>query len=221
MHKKILVAIAWPYVNGDLHPGHLAGYLLPADIFARYHRLRGHDVLMVSGSDCHGTPITVEADKQKTDPKEVVAKYHAKDIELFNLYNLSYNLYTKTTTDNHKRVVQEMFLELLKNDVIVKSTMQQYYSKEDKQFLPDRYVEGTCPYCGAKDQRSDQCEQCGRWLSDGELIDPHSKLTGKPVELKDTEHYFLDFEKMKPELKKYLDSKKQVWRKWVWNEASG
>ncbi|HLD03141.1 MAG TPA: methionine--tRNA ligase [Candidatus Dojkabacteria bacterium] len=221
MNKKILVAVAWPYVNGELHPGHLAGYLLQADIFARYHRLRGNDVLMVSGSDCHGTPITVEADKQKVVPQEIVAKYHTRDIELFNLYNLSYNLYTKTTTDIHKRVVQEMFLTLLKNDVIVKGTMQQYYSPEDQQFLPDRYVEGTCPYCGSKDQRSDQCEICGRWLSDGELIDPHSKLTGKSVELKDTEHYFLDFEKMSSDLKKYLDLKKQVWRKWVWSEAAG
>ena len=104
MSKNILVSVAWPYVNGDLHVGHLGGYLVPSDIFARYHRLRGHDVLMVSGSDCHGTPITVEADKKGTTPEKVVDEYHKKDMELFKQYNLSYNLYTKTTTDAHKPV---------------------------------------------------------------------------------------------------------------------
>jgi methionyl-tRNA synthetase len=219
MNKKILIGVAWPYVNGDLHVGHLAGYLLPADIFARYNRLLGNDILMVSGSDCHGTPITVEADKSGLSPIEVVEKYHKKDLELFNTYNLSYNLYTKTTTVNHKQVVQDMFLDLLKNDYIVKDTMQQYYSEQDKKFLPDRYVEGTCPHCNAKEQRSDQCEVCGRWLKDGELIDPVSKLTGAKVSLKETEHYFLDFQKLESQLKEYVAEHKQVWRKWVWQET--
>lgn len=221
MSKKILVAVAWPYVNGDLHPGHLGGYLVPADIFARFQRLKGNDVLMVSGSDCHGTPITVEADKQGMKPQEVVDRYHKSDIELFRQYNLSYNLYTKTTTEKHKQVVQEIFLELLRNDYIVKDTMKQYFSEEDQEFLPDRYVEGTCPHCNSKEQRSDQCEVCGRWLQDGELLEPKSKKTGAQVILKDTEHYFLDFVKLQSELQIYLDTKKDVWRKWVWNEASG
>jgi len=219
MNKKMLVGVAWPYVNGDLHVGHLAGYLLPADIFARYNRLIGNDVLMVSGSDCHGTPITVEADKSGLAPIDVVEKYHKKDLELFKLYNLSYNLYTKTTTANHKQVVQEMFLNLLKNGYIVKDTMQQYYSKQDDKFLPDRYVEGTCPHCNAKEQRSDQCEACSRWLKDGELIDPVSKLTGAKVILKDTEHYFLDFQKLESLLKDYVNDHKDIWRKWVWQET--
>lgn len=219
MNKKILIGVAWPYVNGDLHVGHLAGYLLPADIFARYNRLVGNDVLMVSGSDCHGTPITVEADKSGLSPIEVVEKYHKQDLELFRLYDLSYNLYTKTTTKNHKQVVQQMFLELLKNGYIIKDTMQQYYSEQDDKFLPDRYVEGTCPHCNAREQRSDQCESCGRWLKDGELIDPVSKLTGAKVVLKDTEHYFLDFQKLEPLLKDYVAEHKDVWRKWVWQET--
>jgi methionyl-tRNA synthetase len=221
MNKKILVSIAWPYVNGDLHLGHLAGYLLPADIFARYKRLAGDDVLMVSGSDCHGTPITVEADKQKLKPIDVVDIYHKKDVELFELYNLSYNLYTKTTTPNHKEVVQKIFLDLLNNDYIIKDTMKQYYSPAENKFLPDRYVEGTCPHCNAKEQRSDQCESCGRWLSDGELLEPYSKLSKSPVELKDSEHYFLDFEKASKELRAYVDIKKDIWRNWVWSEADG
>lgn len=219
--QKTLVAVAWPYVNGDLHVGHLAGYLLPADIFARFQRLYGNDVLMVSGSDCHGTPITVEADKLKLTPQQVVDKYHPNDIALFKQYNFSYNLYTKTTTSNHKKVTQQMFLDLLQNDYIVIDIMKQYYSSADNAFLPDRYVEGICPHCNAKDQRSDQCENCGRWLEDGALLEPHSKLTGASVELKDTQHYFLDFEKLQDQLKKYVYSKQDVWRKWVWAEANG
>ena len=209
--KNVLIGVAWPYVNGDIHVGHLGGYLLPADIMARFHRLLGHDVLMVSGSDCYGTPITVEADKKGMKPEEVVEFYHKKDLELFKLYGLDYNLYTRTTTKKHREVVHELFLKLLDNDYIEKGLMQQYYAVDDKQYLPDRYVEGTCPYCKAGNQRSDQCENCGRWLKDGELIDPVSKLTGSKVTLKDTEHYFLNFEKLEPELRKYLDENKENW----------
>ncbi|MBN1915694.1 methionine--tRNA ligase [Candidatus Dojkabacteria bacterium] len=229
--EKIFIAVAWPYVNGNLHVGHLAGYLLPADVFARYQRLRGRDVLMVSGSDCHGTPITVQADKEGKKPVEIVNEYHKRVVELFDLYDLTYNLYTKTTTENHKRVVHELFLELLKSGFIVKGVMKQYYSAKDNKFLPDRYVEGICPHCKAKEQRSDQCENCGRWLKDGELIDPVSKLSGESVELKDTEHYFLDFPKLENDLKRYLNgefdennekkSKKEIWREWVFAEAFG
>jgi len=221
MSRKVLIGVAWPYVNGDIHVGHLGGYLLPADIIARFHRLQGEDVLMVSGSDCYGTPITVEADKKGLKPQEVVGMYHIKDLELFKLYNLNYNFYTKTTTPEHKKVVHEVFLNLLKNGYIEKDIMQQYYSLDDKQFLPDRYVEGTCPYCNAENQRSDQCENCGRWLKDGELINPVSKLTGSKIELRDTEHYFLNFKKLEPELKKYLDTNKDSWKNWIWQEADG
>lgn len=221
MSKKVLIGVAWPYVNGDIHVGHLGGYLLPADIIARFHRLKGDDVLMVSGSDCYGTPITVEADKKGMKPEEVVDLYHEKDLKLFKMYGLDYNLYTKTTSPKHKEVVHEVFLKLLDNGYIEKGVMQQYYAIDDKQFLPDRYVEGTCPYCKAGNQRSDQCESCGRWLKDGELIDPVSKLTGSKVTLKDTEHYFLNFEKLEPQLREYLDNNKDNWKKWVWNEANG
>lgn len=227
--QKILVSVAWPYVNGNIHVGHLAGYLLPADIFARYHRLRGDDVLMVSGSDCHGTPITVQADKEKKTPQEVVEVYHERDLELFDLYDLSYNLYTKTTTQNHKEVVHGLFLELLQGGFIIKDTMKQYYSASEQKFLPDRYVEGTCPHCHAEEQRSDQCENCGRWLKDGELINPISKLSKEKVELKDTEHYFLDFEKLQKDLEDFLhgkgkglgQDKKEIWRDWVYKETQG
>ncbi len=219
MKKKVLIGVAWPYVNGDLHLGHLSGYLLPADIFARYQRQVGNDVLMVSGSDCHGTPITVAADKEAKSPKEIVDIYHKKDIDLFKQYCLSFNIYTKTTTENHKKTVQNVFLDLLKQRFIVKDVMKQYFSEVDKKFLPDRYVEGECPHCGAKEQRSDQCEACGRWLKDGELISPVSKLTGSPVSLKDTEHYFLDFPKLENKLKGFVESRKTIWKRWVWQET--
>lgn len=221
MSKKILIGVAWPYVNGDLHLGHLAGYLLPADILARLLRLKGNDCLMVSGSDCHGTPITVAADKDKVSPIDIVNEYHKKDVDLFKFYGLSYNLYTNTTTQNHKKVVQDMFMVLIKNGYIVKDTMRQYFSEVENKFLPDRYVEGECPHCHAKEQRSDQCEVCGRWLEDGELINPISKNTGSPVTLKDTEHYFLDFEKLIPELNTYVESKQGIWRDWVYKETIG
>jgi len=221
MNKKILIGIAWPYVNGDLHLGHFAGYLLPADIFARFQRLLGNDVLMTSGSDCYGTPITIEADKQGVTSQEIANTYHKKNVELFQKYNLSYNLYTKTTTPNHKKVVQEMFLQLLKNGYICKGTMRQYYSEADKKFLPDRYVEGTCPHCNAKEQRSDQCESCGKWLEAGELLEPISKISRSPAGLKETEHYFLDFERYSSVLQKYVNSKKGIWRDWVYNETIG
>jgi len=219
--KKILIAVAWPYVNGDLHPGHLAGYLLPADIFARFQRICGNDVLMVSGSDCHGTPITIQADKEGVNPIEIVNRYHKRDVEIFRKYKLSYNLYTHTRTKNHAEIVQTMFLDLLNNGYIEKDTMKQYYSDAEKKFLPDRYVEGKCPFCGADNQRSDQCEICGKWIPDGALINPKSKLSGSPVELKDTEHYFLMLNKFEKELREYVNSKANVWREWVYRESIG
>lgn len=220
MSEKVLVADAWPYVNGDLHPGHFAGHLLPADFFARYQRLKGNDVLMVSGSDCYGTPITLEADKKKLTPKEVVDIYHKKDIELFNTYGISYNLYTKTSTDNHIKVFQDMFVGLYEHGYIIKNKTKQYYSEADNKFLPDRYVEGTCPNCGAIEQRSDQCEVCGQTFEPGEILDPVSKLTGAKVILKETEHYFLDFPKFQKDLEKFVNDSKQ-WRTWVRSEALG
>jgi methionyl-tRNA synthetase len=221
MNKKIFIAVAWPYVNGDLHVGHLAGYLIPADIEARFQRFVGSDVLMVSGSDCHGTPITVEADKKGKTPQEIVKHYHKRDVELFEKYRLSYNLYTKTTSEVHKKVVQELFLDLLNNGFIIKKSEEQYYSPDDKKFLPDRYVEGECPHCHAKEQRSDQCESCGRMLDPGTLINPYSKLTKSAVTLKETEHYYLDLSKLSEDLDKYVDSKKDIWRSWIYHEAKG
>jgi len=219
--QNIFIGVAWPYVNGELHIGHLAGYLIPADIYARFHRYIGNNVLMVSGSDCHGTPITVEAEKRHLTPKEVVDLYHPKHKELFDFYNLSFDIYTKTTTVNHKRVVHEIFIRLAKNGYIYKKRSFQYFSSIENRFLPDRYVEGICPYCKFPNARGDQCEKCGKILEEGMLIKPRSKLTGHPVKLKETEHYYFNLPKLEPFLKKYVMEKGPSWRDWVYKETLG
>lgn len=220
--NKTFIGVAWPYVNGELHIGHLAGYLMPADVFARYSRAIGKDVLMVSGSDCFGTPITVEADTTGTSPREIENIYHKKDINLFqNVLGLSYDIYTKTDTENHIQVVQDFFVKLLDKGYIYVDTTQQYYSSQEKRFLPDRYVEGTCNNCGYTEARSDQCDHCGKILEQGDLKNPISKLTKSPVELKDTEHYFLDWPKLQPRVEKYVNRYGPHWKNWVYQETLG
>ena len=219
--QKIYLGIAWPYVNGDLHIGHLAGYLLPADIFARFQRYIGNDVLMISGSDCHGTPITVEAEKQGVSPEKIVELYHPRFQKLFDLYGISFDLYTKTTSTNHRQVVQDLFLRLARKGLIFKQKSKQFFSPQEKRFLPDRYVEGDCPHCDAKQIRSDQCDQCGRVLNPEELINPKSKLTGSPVELRETEHYYFDLPKLEGFLKDYVAKTGPNWRHWVYQETLG
>jgi methionyl-tRNA synthetase len=221
MNSKILVAAAWPYVNGDIHIGHLAGYFIPADIFTRYSRLKGIDAVFVSGSDCHGTPITVEADKRGITAKELVGEYIPKVHEIIKQYNIAYSLFTSTITENHRNVTQEVFLNLFKNGFISKKKSEQYYSEADNKFLPDRYVEGECPHCHAQNQRSDQCENCGRSLDFGELINPYSKLTNAPVTLKETEHYFLNYPKLEDQIKEFVLNHENVWKDWVFKETTG
>lgn len=218
--EKVFIGVAWPYVNGPKHIGHLAGYLIPCDIFARYSRLKGSEVVMVSGTDCNGTPITVEADKEKVSPQEIVDRYTPKIHELINLYGTSYDLFTSTLTENHKKITQEVFLNLLYNGYTIKQKSQQYYSEQEGKFLPDRYVEGECPHCHAKDQRADQCENCGRSLGLGELIEPKSKLTKSPVILKETEHYFIDYPQLQKEIEELAENSPH-WREWVRNETLG
>ncbi|MCS7092060.1 MAG: methionine--tRNA ligase [Patescibacteria group bacterium] len=218
--KKYFVGVAWPYVNGELHIGHFAGYLLPADIFARYLRAIGKDVLMVSGSDCYGTPITIEADKKGVAPKEIADAYHERNVRLFReILGLTYDLYTRTDTKHHQLVVQEFFLGLLKNGYIYVDIMKQYYSTQEAKFLPDRYVEGKCKYCGYENARSDQCDNCGKVLDEGDLENPRSKLTGGTVELKDTQHYFLDWPKLQADIFSYVNKSGPNWRKWIYNET--
>jgi methionyl-tRNA synthetase len=220
MARKILVAVAWPYASGPRHLGHLAGAYLPADIFARYHRLAGNDVLMVSGSDVHGTPITVRADEEGVDPQVIVDRYHKQFVEDWDRLDISWDLYTSTGTENHSRVTQDFFLRLLENGYLEKHTSEQFYDEEAARFLPDRYVEGTCPHCGYTEARGDQCDNCGRTLDVTDLIGPRSKLSGSAPVTRETEHYFLMLSKLDEPLKEWLEGR-EGWRKHVRNWALG
>ncbi len=214
MKQPIFIGVAWPYVNGNLHVGHVAGYLLPADITARFYRLLGHQTLMVSGSDCYGTPITVEADKKQVTPHEIVEIYHARNVELFKNLGLSFDLYTKTETENHQKITQEFLLAFYNAGLLEVKTEPQYYSSSQNKFLPDRYVEGTCPVCGYLEARSDQCDNCGSLLNQN-LKNPVSKIDKKPVELKDTEHLFIQWNKLQEKIDKFVLSTDEKWRPWV------
>ena len=193
--ERIFIGIAWPYANNELHLGHFAGCLLPADILARYHRQRGNEVLMVSGSDCHGTPITVAAEAQKLAPRELVNNYHEKFIESFEKVGITFDLFTQTMTENHFSVVHDVFKRHQEKGLIYTEVTKQLYDPQAKRFLPDRYVEGTCPHCGFADARGDQCDNCGKTYEAIELKNPRSKVSGsKDLEIRDTEHFFLERE---------------------------
>jgi methionyl-tRNA synthetase len=220
MGKRVLVAVAWPYASGSLHLGHLGGAYLPADIFARYHRIAGNDVLMVSGSDGNGTPITVKADQEGISPREVVNKYHAEILDYWEAVGISFDLFTTTLTENHHKVTQDFFTTLLEHDYLVKGTSEQFYDPEAERFLPDRYVEGTCPHCGYTAARGDQCDNCGRTLDATDLLFPHSRISGATPERRETEHYFFRLPAFEEPLRKWLASKTD-WRKPVRNWAIG
>jgi methionyl-tRNA synthetase len=210
MPEKILIAVAWPYANGPRHIGHVAGFGVPSDIFARYHRLKGNDVLMVSGTDEHGTPIMVQADKEGLSPQQLADRYNQVIADdLFNL-GLSYDLFTRTTTRNHYRVTQDLFLRLYEQGYIYKDTMVGTFSANG-QALPDRYVEGTCPICGYAEARGDQCDNCGNQLDPAQLINPRSKIDGSTPVFRETEHFFLNLPAFAEQLKGWIGAQEH-WR---------
>jgi methionyl-tRNA synthetase len=217
---KVLVAVAWPYAQGPLHLGHLAGANLPADIYARFRRSIGDDVIMVSGSDVHGTPITVKADELGISPAAVVARYHGEFLEAWDALDIQWDLYTTTGTDTHRRVAQDFFLTLLENGYLYPHTTEQFYDETEARFLPDRYVEGTCPNCGFPDARGDQCDNCGKTLDPVDLIDPRSKLSGTTPVLRETEHYYWRLSAFEEPLLEWLRTKTD-WRPHVVNFAIG
>ncbi|HXX59597.1 MAG TPA: methionine--tRNA ligase, partial [Dehalococcoidales bacterium] len=182
---------AWPYANGSLHAGHIAGCYLPADIFARYHRVKGNQVLMVSGSDMHGTPITIKAEQEGKTPSQVAQFYQQEFLETWRKLGISFDLFTHTETENHARVTQDMFLKLLEKGYIYKDTTSQAYCPKCERFLPDRYVEGTCPYCKNINARGDQCEACGKPLNPQEVVNARCRICGTKPVFRDTEHFFI------------------------------
>ena len=217
----ILVAVAWPYANAEIHVGNLTGSYLPADIFARYQRLRGRKVLMVSGSDSHGTPITIRADAEGTTPYEAYQRFHNSFIEVFQKLGLTYDLFTSTHTDNHFDISQKIFLALKTNGFLYTDKTKQWYAPSQQRFLPDRYVEGTCYICGDTNARSDQCDKCGSLLEADKLINPRSKVDGSTPELRETEHYYLDLGKLQPDVVNFLKTKQDYWRPNVLRQSLG
>ncbi len=218
MSKHIHVSVAWPYANGDLHVGHIAGAYLPADIFARYHRLKGNQVLMVSGSDSHGTPIMVEARKRGIPARDLFERYHERFLLTQQKIGISYDLFTHTDTENHHRVAQDIFLRLLENGHLKKEAQTLLYSEQEGRFLPDRFVQGTCYICGFDSARGDQCDNCGNLMDITKLIDPRNiENPEDKLVLRDTEHYFLQLGHFVEELKAYLAEHKHHWRPAVIN----
>ena len=212
--SHVLSSVAWPYANGPRHIGHVAGFGVPSDVFSRYMRMAGHEVLMVSGSDEHGTPILVQADKAGMTPQEFIDLNHAAITEDLTALGVSYDLYTRTTTANHDHVVQSMFLACHANGYMIEQTQQVAISPSTGRTLPDRYIEGTCPICGYPEARGDQCDNCGNQLDPVDLIDPRSKINGETPEFTDTQHFFLDLPALADALSEWLDGREAsgLWR---------
>lgn len=211
MTERIFIGVAWPYANGSLHLGHLAGCYLAADIFARYHRMRGNEVLMVSGSDTHGTPITIRADQEGVSPAEVVERYHAEFLTTWERLGIGFDLFTHTNTENHQRVVHDIFTALREQGYIYTDNMLLAYCGGCRRFLPDRYVEGVCPHCAYERARGDQCDQCGRTLDPQELYQARCILCGGGPEFRESEHFFLKLSAFQERLLEWIRGQEH-WR---------
>ena len=209
--RKILVAVAWPYASGLRHIGHVAGFGVPSDTFARYHRLRGNDVLMVSGTDEHGTPVMVAADAAGESPRETADRFNRLIREDLRDLGLSYDLFTRTTTANHYRVTQDLFRTLHRKGYILEQETLGAFSASTGHTLPDRYIEGTCPICGFESARGDQCDNCGNQLDPTDLIGPRSRIDGTTPVFRTTKHLFLDLPAFKDQLTEWIESKSD-WR---------
>ena len=211
MTKSVLTAVAWPYANGPRHIGHVAGFGVPSDVFARYQRMTGANVLMVSGTDEHGTPLLVQAEKEGLTVQELADRYNRQIVHDLAGLGLSYDLFTRTTTRNHYAVVQELFRGLYDNGYMVKETTMGAISPSTGRTLPDRYIEGTCPICGADGARGDQCDNCGNQLDPADLINPVSKINGETPQFVETEHFLLDLPALADALSAWL-KERQDWR---------
>ena len=218
MPERIFIGVAWPYANGPLHLGHVAGCYLAADIFARYHRMLGHDVLMVSGSDSHGTPITIRADQEGISPLEVLERYHAQFLESWQRLGITFDLFTNTHTENHQAVVHDIFRVLHEQGYIYPASMPLAYCPSCQRFLPDRYVEGVCPDCGYDKARGDQCDQCGHTLDPQDLVQSRCILCGQTPEFRESEHFFLKLSAFQEPLLRWVEDQTH-WRANVLNST--
>jgi methionyl-tRNA synthetase len=218
--QKYLVTAALPYANGYLHLGHVAGAYLPSDIYVRYKRLQGEDVVFICGSDEHGTPIEISAIREKVSPKEIIDRYHLSNKESFEKLGIKFDIYSRTSNEKHIKTSQEFFLNLYNKGILKEKKSKQLYSEKDKMFLADRFVVGTCPICGNEDANGDQCENCGSDLSPLELKNPRSKVSGDIPVIKETTNFVFPFKDFQPKLEEWIDSKKD-WKPNVINYCKG
>jgi methionyl-tRNA synthetase len=217
--KRYLVTAALPYANGPIHIGHLAGCYLPADIYVRYLRQKKEDVIFICGSDEHGVPITIKAKKEGITPQQVVDKYHKLMGDAFRDFGISFDIYSRTSSEIHHKTASEFFKTLYNKKVFEEIITDQYFDEKANQFLADRYIMGTCPKCGNPDAYGDQCEKCGSSLSPNELINPRSTLSGEKPVLRKTKNWFLPLDKIQPKIEKYIDSHKNDWKPNVYGQC--
>ncbi len=212
MSKRTLITSALPYANGYLHLGHSAGALLPADIMARYRRLIGEEVLFICGSDEHGVAITIAAEKEKVNPKDIIDKYHFANKESLERLNISFDNYGRTSNEEHHKLAKEFFLDFLKKGYLTEKEEEQLFDEDAQMFLPDRYVEGTCPNCGNESARGDQCDNCGNYYNQSELINPISLISKKKPILKSTTHWYFKFGEFQEFLEEYTAKNQSTWK---------
>ena len=220
MKEKILVTSALTYANGRLHIGHVAGSYLNADVFVRFQKLLGNDVIYIGGTDDHGAPISIVADKENTSPQEIANRYNKSIRESLAGLNIQLDNFSGTSHQEHHRLSQEFFLNLMEKGYVTKKTTKQFFDEKSQRFLPDRYVEGICPYCGAEDARGDQCDNCGKLIDALTLKNPISKLSGKTPVIKETSHWYLNLPKFETKLRKWLETK-TYWKDNVLNFILG
>ncbi len=212
MSKRTLITSALPYANGYIHLGHCAGAYLPADIYARFLRLSGEDILYVCGSDEHGVAITIAADKEKVSPKDIIDKYHYANKLAFEKFGMTFDIYSRTSGEHHHKVAREFFADFLKKGYLTAREEEQLYDKDANMFLPDRYVEGSCPNCGNERARGDQCDNCGAYYNQTELINPKSLISGKTPSKRTTKHWYFNFGEFQNFLETFISSKEKEWK---------
>lgn len=217
--KRTLITTALPYANGPVHIGHLAGVYVPADIYARYLRLKGEEVLMIGGSDEHGVPITLRAKKEGITPQDVVDRYHGIIKKSFEEFGITFDIYSRTTSAMHHQMASDFFRTLYDKGEFIEKTSEQYYDEEAKQFLADRYITGTCPHCGNEKAYGDQCEACGTSLSPTDLIDPKSAISGSKPVMRETKHWYLPLDKWEPFLREWILEGHKEWKPNVYGQC--